>query len=322
MSIRVIGAVEVGNLNLRLPSVPQPGLVDDVGDEFLPADGHDVDAVADGFLVNPPDHAAGNLDAFPHGPALRGRFHFVYEGLRYEDARDVFVHELGHPPGREQDDAGEDLDAEGPGISHELIEMVQVVYCLGLNEFRPGVDLLFELDELRFYGIRFRGDDRARAEPDRAVQVVSSEVLARLESPDAGQELAGIEVENPLRVLVVADHHGVAGEAEDVPDAAGKGEKEFGLEGQPVSVAAGHLKDRLASEFFDHQRAPDRRKAHHGTLMVRHVERIHPVFQKFDMMDHLLQVRALGGAEFAGDDEFSRIEDLFEACAHPATPLY
>jgi hypothetical protein len=89
--------------------------------------------------------------------ALGRRSHLVDEMLGDADAGDVFVHKTGHGRRGEKDHARQDLRGKLARICHEGLEFLQVVDRLGLDELGAGLDLLFELDELRRKGIGLRG---------------------------------------------------------------------------------------------------------------------------------------------------------------------
>ncbi len=147
-------------------------------------------------------------------------------------------------------DAGEDLDllvqADGAHLLHPLLELGDVEDALGLHEVGAGLDLLLEAQgaELERVAERVLGAADVELRRDRhlvaALELgLVAHVLVHLDQVD------GVEVVHALGLGVVAEAHVVAGEAEDVLDAEHRGAEDVGLHGQAVTVAAGHLHDRL-----------------------------------------------------------------------------
>jgi hypothetical protein len=118
---------------------------------------------------------------------------------------------------------------------------------------------------------------------------------------------------------MVAHDNSISSETEDISYASGVCEEKLGLKGKAITVSASHLQYRLATSFLDGQTATNGGKAHYGTLVVSDIQRVYFVLEKVNMVEHLLNVRPLGGTDFAGYHEFIRFENFPKTRCHSSS---
>ena len=157
------------------PAIGHAGHVEDLGDDLLFADGHDVHAVADLVVAQEGDVPGRDLHALLQLVFLGHAAQLLEQGVRHEDARDGAVHVLGHAQTGEHHEPGHHLDvgARGdlPRLLHEALEVVHVVDGLGLEEVGPGLDLAGELVHLRLERVGLGGHHGAHEEVGGSVEL-------------------------------------------------------------------------------------------------------------------------------------------------------
>src|SRR3990167_7308174 len=81
--------------------------------------------------------------------------------------------------------------------------------------------------------------------------------------------------------------------------------KEVGLEGNPVTVPAGHLHYWLQAHLQEYLGGGNTGHPHHGGLTVGDVEGIHVTLKEFDLLFHYCPLCPSGRAKFGRDHKFS-----------------
>jgi hypothetical protein len=87
----------------------------------------------------------------------------------------------------------------------------------------------------------------------------------------------------------------VAGEAQQVADAKSIGPQQVTLDGDPVSVTAGHLDVGFQAQLHEDDRHRDRRHADHSRLIVGDVDRLDDAFQVLGLALDLVPFSIWGG---------------------------
>jgi hypothetical protein len=125
-----------------------------------------------------------------------------------------------------------------------------------------------------------------------------------------------VEIKDAFGFFVVANRDGISSQAQDIPYTPGVGNQKLGLEGKPIAVTTSHLQYRVATSLFDSKAATKGRKAHHRTLVIGNIQRSHLVFEKVNVVQHLLNVCPLGWTDLAGYHKVAGIKDFSKGWCH------
>jgi hypothetical protein len=143
---------------------------------------------------------------------------------------------------------------------------------------------------------------------------VAGNVVAVAQPHGHVDELHRIQIKNRLGFLVVAQLYVVAGEQQHIVDAQGISGQQIALQGDAVAVPAGQLINRLDALLLQGDTGGQRSQAHHGRLVVGHIDGVDPTLQIFGFLGtggsmFLSRFTApLIGADFAGNHKFAFIE--------------
>ena len=100
---------------------------------------------------------------------------------------------------------------------------------------------------------------------------------------------------------MVAKRLMVTGEAEDILYAQGVGAKDVALDGDAISIPAGHLNHWLQSILAQNSSCGNAGKPDYGCLVVGDIRRINVALQVPDLAPHQPQVRAFRRAQLSGN---------------------
>jgi len=183
-------------------------------------------------------------------------------------------------------------------------KLIEIEDRLGLDEGGAAAHLLFKPDEAHFEGfgagIGRRTDEKIR----RLFEGLAREQAALAHLPHCRDELDRIEVKDPPRFGMVAEALMVAGETENILDAHGRGAEQIALDGDAVTVAAGHLHDRFHPLLQQDPARGNARETDDGGLVVGDVDGVdHPPEAARFFADHRI-VTALRRPQLGADDEF------------------
>ncbi len=112
------------------------------------------------------------------------------------------------------------------------------------------------------------------------------------------------EIENRLRLRLVAALHAVAGEAEHVADAKRRRAEHVALDGDAVIVAAGDLHHRRIADAGEDRADRDARHVAMRARAVGGVDGVDPTLEIARPFLDLLDIGRIGRAELGGDGEF------------------
>jgi hypothetical protein len=118
---------------------------------------------------------------------------------------------------------------------------------------------------------------------------------------------------------MVANYNSISSQAEYISYAPGICEEKLSLKSKAITVAASHLQYRLATLLPNGQAATNGGETHYRTLVVSNVQRIYPIPEKLNMMEHLLNVCPLWWTDFAGYHKLVRIKDFPETRCHSSS---
>jgi len=112
---------------------------------------------------------------------------------------------------------------------------------------------------------------------------------------------------------MVACQYGVAGKTKDIPYPSGICQHKLSLESQAVTVAAGHLQNRLTTLLLNSEAATKGRESHYRTLVVSNIQCIYLVLEKLNVVNHLFKVRSLRWSNLTGNYKLARVKGISEA---------
>ena len=120
----------------------------------------------------------------------------------------------------------------------------------------------------------------------------------------------GVQVENGLGLGMVAQLGVVAGEAEQVLNAQGGGAQQVRLQGDAVTVAAGHLEDGGEAGVLQDLAGGHGAQTHDGGLVIGHVDGGNLLQVGLGFLHQVLQMDALGGADFRRNYKFTTFKQV------------
>ena len=173
-----------------------------------------------------------------------------------------------------------------------------------------GLDFVVEAAQLVFdVGHAGIGGD-ADGEVGAGADGVGADVEAVVEAADNVDQADGVDVEDRGGVGIVAQLGRVAGEAEDVAQADGRGAQQVGLDGEQVAVAAGVVQNRLnAGVLLDLDAEALRAHAGRGARRIGHVDGMDAELgQDARAFDFLDAVDAAGRDDFDQGDEVALLQ--------------
>ncbi len=291
------------------------GLADHPRHDQLPPDGHDVHAADALEPAGPLDDLERNLEAFLL--RIRGSLEAADERLRNPDPGNLGHHPrgAGAPDGRDADE--ERRASERARLVERLeilFERVHVVDEIALEELRAGVRLL-QLALRLGVGRRGAGRRRGAQEQPRRIRDAAA-VEPHLRVAHAAQDPQHLD-----RVHVPDVHAAVgsgtqsrvvAGQAEHVADAEGRGAEDLGLQSHPGAVARRDLHHRLDALLDGERRTGERRHARRGRRVVGEVRGVDVVAQDVQGARQLVRGDRERRRHFAGHDELPGGELLLE----------
>ncbi len=198
----------------------------------------------------------------------------------------------------------------------EVLEQAQVEDRLGDGVLGAGFNLVVEAAQFVLnVGHAGVGGD-ADGEVGAGADGVGADVEAVIEPAHDVDETDGVDVKDSSRVRIVAQLGRIAGEAEDVVQADGRGAQQIRLDGENIAVAAGVMQDRLnAGVLLNLDAEALRAHAGRGARRVGHVDGVHAQRgQQARAFDFLGAVDALGRNDFHQGDEVALL-DAAPRCA-------
>jgi len=219
------------------------------------------------------------------------------------------VHVLGHLQRLERCDAHQNehlVQDVPPGqLVEPHFEAVGVVDQVGLEELRPGVDLLVLAQGLEFGPRGERRCRRAQEHLGRELDRTPVEVVALVAHPaQHPQHLHRIQI-NDVQPSQRRRPHApaVAGEHQHVAHAQGARPQHLRLQRGPRAVAALHLHDRLGPVLQGDSAAGQAGHARRGRGVVGEVDGGYVRLHQVNVLAELARRRAQRGRNFRRDDE-------------------
>ncbi|VTR67808.1 hypothetical protein DESC_610391 [Desulfosarcina cetonica] len=284
---------------------------------MFPLDGHEMNTGDALHLLELLDLFAGDLDAFVGDLFLIHALEAFDDFIGHIHAGHLHLHVARHTDTLHGRDAGQDVDLLGEshvnGFLDPLAHSFHVEDALGLDEIDAGGDFLGQAMDAPFVGLG-KGVGRAADENlGGTVDVGAAEELGFVAHFfDGADQLGGVDVEDALGLGMVAELLMVAGEAEHVADAHGRGTEDVGLHGQPVAIPADHLVIGLEPLFDGDQRGRPAGHAHHGGLVVGDIDGIDLADQVLGLIPNRLHVGSAGRPQFSGEGEMTGAQYFFQ----------
>ena len=203
-----------------------------------------------------------------------------------------------------------------PGLLHPFLVSGHVVDDLGLDEVRPGVDLLGQSGHAEGGWVAEWIGGGTQEYLGTALQLLANGIDTLVTHGLEHRELLkGVDVPHGLGLGVVAQGLVVAGEAQHVLDTHGGGTQDVRLDRDPVAVPGHHLHHGF-EPLVEHQPGgADRAHAHDGGLVVGHIGGVHASLEQSRKLPHLLGVGTLRGTQLAGHREMAGLQDLLQVGA-------
>jgi len=98
---------------------------------------------------------------------------------------------------------------------------------------------------------------------------------------------------------MVAEAGMIPGEQQQIFDAEGGRSEQVGLQRHAVAVPAGHLQDGLNAALMEQRRHHQRRHAHIGPLIIRHIDGNHFRRETGRGCKHPIEIHPFGGCDFS-----------------------
>jgi hypothetical protein len=216
-------------------------------------------------------------------------------------------------------DAGQDRDpfvqTQVDDPAHVLAEPAEVEDELGLNELRPGGDLLGQAEgsvfEGRRKGIGHGADEEARR-PLR-YRHTAFEDLSVAHEADHSHQVDGVDIGRRPGVGVIAATGVIAAQAHYVGDSEESGPQQLGLKPQSVTVATGELQHRLQTRLLEQDTGGETRGVDLRRLVVGDVEGIALAAKDLDLPTENLRVGAHGWRHLDRHGEMPALEDTLQS---------
>lgn len=284
------------------------GELEKLGNLGFPAEGHDVDALAIGLALA--DNARGNFYTRDSGLGLfLVSLKFGDKLVGDMDSGDVLVHELTHSGVLRDDDTDLNRLTELLCLLHELDELLGLKHCLSLEVLSACHDLALHLDELSINGIAARGNNSALGEGRSiAVESIAAEVKALFELGCGIKQRHGVKVKDRLGLRVITELGVVAGEGKDVVNAKHGGAQKIGLQGDAVTIAAGHLENGVESGVLEDLAGSEGTETHNGGLVIRNVDGVDAAEVSLGFLNQIINVYSLRRADFCGNRKYTIVE--------------
>ena len=217
---------------------------------MLPKRGADLNARH--AIADAGDRLAGDLDADGQLVfAAIGRRHPLHDAVGHDHARHFVAHERGVPIARQRPDAGENRQTQRLHFVEKSQQGVGVEHRLGDGELGAGFDFSAETIELAPAVERGGIEPHADRGEGGRIDGLAAEVDAAVEPALHRRHADRIGVEHAGRLRVVAQLRRVAGDEQQVPNAARRAGQQVGLHADQVSVAAAEMEDRLDRGFAE-----------------------------------------------------------------------
>src|SRR3989338_1898697 len=261
--------------------------------------------------AGPGQKLAGELEADVAG-ARPGGFEPLDDVFGDADAGDFVVQPYGKLRAGERPESDERGD--GRLAAEPLQEVVpdgRVEDRLGHGEVGPGLDLLLEAAELFVEVVGCGVDGDADGEVRAAAQGLARPVVALVETRKDADQADGVDFVNAAHLGVVAEDGRVAGDGEDVPDAAhGPGAEQDGLQADDVQVARGEVRDGFHPGLLDGAGEHDGVHAHAGQGAAVDVDRVHAAggFAAALPLENAVEVDALGWVDLDRNHELPLLQ--------------